>query len=169
MKCIKCKGRDAEVGGRTCGVCRANCGKYKAERLARGCCINCKNPAEPGQRRCGDCIVKDRARNKAWKLRLKAEVTSHYGGSFCQCCGEARLEFLTIDHIDGGGRQHREQIGLGKTIYSWLKNNNYPDGYQTLCYNCNCAKGFYGECPHETERKERTLDAERRASLCESL
>jgi hypothetical protein len=23
-----------------------------------------------------------------------------------------------------------------------------------LCFNCNCAKGFYGSCPHDAEREE---------------
>lgn len=32
---------------------------------------------------------------------------------------------------------------------SWLKTNGYPDGFQTLCHNCNMAKGFYGICPHK--------------------
>jgi hypothetical protein len=80
----------------------------------------------------------------------------HYGGTKCICCNETEIRFLTIDHINGGGSKHRAEIGHGKTIYSWLKNNGYPNGYQVLCYNCNCAKGFYGECPHETARKNLT-------------
>lgn len=80
----------------------------------------------------------------------------HYGGVWCHCCDEQDIHFLTIDHINGGGREHRRQIGNGGTIYAWLKKHGYPVGYQVLCYNCNCAKGFYGECPHETKRKNLT-------------
>jgi hypothetical protein len=37
-----------------------------------------------------------------WSL-LKVEVLQCYGGNppKCPCCGEHRMEFLTIDHIDG--------------------------------------------------------------------
>ena len=39
-----------------------------------------------------------------------------------------------------------------------LKKLGYPkDGYQLLCHNCNCAKGWYGACPHTEERVPRTL------------
>lgn len=153
MKCRTCKIRDTTKGKKTCDTCLAITRKCRAERIKSGGCRNCTNPAAPNQIRCLQCIVKDRVRNKAWKLKLKAETMAHYGGAKCNCCGESELQFLTIDHIHGGGRKHRRQIGQGKTIYSWLKNNGYPVGYQVLCYNCNCAKGFYGECPHETKRK----------------
>lgn len=32
----------------------------------------------------------------------------------------------------------------------WLRRNNYPNGFQVLCHNCNMAKGFYGKCPHQS-------------------
>jgi hypothetical protein len=28
--------------------------------------------------------------------------------------------------------------------------NEFPDGFQVLCHNCNLAKGYYGECPHNS-------------------
>ena len=34
-------------------------------------------------------------------------------------------------------------------IYIWLKNNNFPEGFQVLCFNCNCGKARNkGICPH---------------------
>jgi hypothetical protein len=30
-----------------------------------------------------------------------------------------------------------------------LRNNNYPEGFQTLCFNCNCVKGHHGVLPYE--------------------
>lgn len=74
-------------------------------------------------------------------------VLSHYGGK-CACCGETTFEFLAIDHINGGGGEHRRKIGKSETV-KWLIKNNYPEGFQVLCHNCNLAKGFYGECPHQ--------------------
>lgn len=68
---------------------------------------------------------------------LRLEVLKHYGGLRCELCSEARPTTLTIDHIGGGGKQHRRECGRGTHFYSWLKNNNYPSGYRVLCSNCN--------------------------------
>jgi hypothetical protein len=76
----------------------------------------------------------------------------------CACCPNETvnfLEFLAIDHVAGGGNQHRKALGGGDKVYRWLVSNGYPEGFQVLCHNCNCAKGFYGECPHEAERREK--------------
>lgn len=85
---------------------------------------------------------------RAQRRHLKMEVLLSYGGC-CACCGETKYEFLSIDHINGGGTQHRKEIGkAGHSFYQWLKTNNYPEEFQVLCMNCNFAKGKYGYCPH---------------------
>jgi hypothetical protein len=33
-----------------------------------------------------------------------------------------------------------------------MKRNNFPPGFRVLCRNCNGARGFYGYCPHESQR-----------------
>lgn len=84
-------------------------------------------------------------------LKLRIEVLSTYskGKPVCVCCLEETIEFLAVDHINGGGHQHTTKIKRrGTGFYQWLKKNNYPEGYQILCHNCNMAKGFYGQCPH---------------------
>jgi hypothetical protein len=92
-------------------------------------------------------------RTKTYRSKLKKEVMEAYGGK-CACCGENLIEFLTIDHINGGGNKHRRalRIGSGSGFYCWLKKNNFPTGFQVLCHNCNIAKGHYGRCPHENEK-----------------
>jgi hypothetical protein len=82
--------------------------------------------------------------------RIKAEMISAYGGR-CVCCGETEEAFLTVDHIFGKGHEHRGKEGIrGTQIYWWLKKQGYPkDAYQLLCFNCNCAKGLRGMCPHQ--------------------
>jgi len=75
----------------------------------------------------------------------KMQVIGHYGGK-CACCGERRVEFLTVDHMAGGGSQHRKIIG-GK-IHRWLIKNGFPGEFQILCFNCNSAKALFGVCPH---------------------
>lgn len=79
--------------------------------------------------------------------------TIHKYGDRCACCGERHIEFLCIDHKDGGGTKHRESVGFGSNFYRWLKKNGYPDGYQVLCWNCNSAKHQNGECPHQRHTK----------------
>lgn len=55
---------------------------------------------------------------------------------------------MALDHVDGGGTQHRLKMG-SKNIFSFLRQQGYPEGFQVLCHNCNAAKGFYGGCPHK--------------------
>lgn len=73
----------------------------------------------------------------------------HYG-NVCACCGESEYEFLSIDHIGGGGTQHRK-TGVSK-ICRWLIKNKFPQGFRILCHNCNQAIGFHGSCPHAKQR-----------------
>jgi hypothetical protein len=86
--------------------------------------------------------------------KIRIEVLQHYGGK-CTCCGETELKFLTLDHINGGGNEHRRKIGIhsGSLFYRWVRSHNYPDYLQVLCHNCNQAKCFYGECPHKSNSK----------------
>lgn len=92
--------------------------------------------------------------NKNLRKEKRLECLTHYGGNppKCDCCGEMHIEFLTIDHIEGGGNKHRNRLGLrGSFLYYWLIKNNFPEGYRVLCYNCNCSIGFNEYCPHKRE------------------
>jgi len=94
-------------------------------------------------------------RRRALGLSRKIEALFYYsdGHMKCACCGESMIEFLSIDHVFGGGHRHLKETKAG-SIYQWLRRADYPSGFQVLCYNCNCSKGFFGECPHETARRE---------------
>lgn len=87
---------------------------------------------------------------KKWRLKLKVEVLGHYG-SECACCGESDIRFLTLDHVDGGGTEHRRSIGGGGTaMYREIRRLEFPDGYQVLCFNCNQGRHINGGiCPHQ--------------------
>jgi hypothetical protein len=93
--------------------------------------------------------------DKVRHIRLRAKVLGHYGGDppRCACCGETTNEFLGMDHINGGGRQHLREIGT-RNLYRWLPKAGFPDGFQVLCHNCNLSKGFYGMCPHQRTRPQ---------------
>ena len=87
------------------------------------------------------------ARTKAIRDSYRALAIEHYGGK-CACCGETEPDFLSFDHIGGGGSKHRKEVLRGRTMGAWLVRNGYPEGFQILCHNCNLARGFYGYCPH---------------------
>jgi hypothetical protein len=79
-------------------------------------------------------------------LAVKKEVLEHYGQGRLACvqCGFANLDALCIDHVNNDGAVHRAGLGGGRNygggIYYWLRAHNYPEGYQTLCFNCNAIK-----------------------------
>jgi len=91
------------------------------------------------------CYIKTKVKvQERWQAK-RLLVLKHYGMK-CQCCGETQIEFLAIDHINNDGNIHRKQIKTN--IFDWLIKNNFPDGFQVLCHNCNLSKSFYGYCPH---------------------
>jgi hypothetical protein len=69
-------------------------------------------------------------------------VADHYGRT-CACCGST--DRLTIDHVNGDGRERRLVIGPGR-LYRWLVRNGLPAGFQTLCFPCNRSKGSGESC-----------------------
>jgi len=88
-------------------------------------------------------------------------VFVHYSGNppKCNCCGESIEKFLTVDHINNDGAEHRRKIKeskLNTDIYSWLIQNKFPDGFQILCYNCNLgrARSPNNICPHKQMLRE---------------
>ena len=106
---------------------------------------------------CIECLKRDRHENpkpvRATEAKhvqtLRRAAMDAYGGRFCKCCGETIERFLTIDHMNGGGIQHRKELGGGQKLYPWLQRNNYPEGFQILCFNCNCGRYLNGGiCPH---------------------
>lgn len=84
---------------------------------------------------------KAKGARKEYNIQLKMDVLSHYGNGKCACvkCGFDDIRALSIDHINGNGRKHTRIIGGGH-FYTWLKLNNFPEGFQTLCFNCNWIK-----------------------------
>ena len=71
----------------------------------------------------------------------------------CRCCGiNEYMEFLTVDHIYGRDNLPEDEKDLyGKDLYRWLSLNDFPSGFQILCWNCNFAKHNLGKCPHENK------------------
>jgi hypothetical protein len=86
------------------------------------------------------------ARGLKNKMEYKTTVMEHYSKTSppsCQRCGYFDLRALSIDHINGGGTKHRKEV---RALYYWLIKNNFPEGFQVLCMNCQFIK--------RAERKE---------------
>jgi len=92
-----------------------------------------------GIRHCRTCA---NSRHTEKRVKTKLEVLSHYGpDGRLQCswpdCTVIDVDLLSIDHINDDGHVHRKENrnNAGHIFYLWLKNNMFPTGYQTLCYN----------------------------------
>lgn len=128
----RCHHRIEQAEGKCLDVC-VTCGRSDVEFYA--------SPKNRFGRK-PDCVECYNAKRRAWYIALKNDVMQHYGNAVCAVCGEARLERLSIDHINGGGYRQMKDRGLvGTSLYSWLRTNGYPPGYQVLCITCNMAKG----------------------------
>jgi uncharacterized OB-fold protein len=170
--CVKCGINKFFPPLTRCDSCRTKRVSYKKEKriryIAEGKCNNCGSPASVACKElCEACnqIKLDGAREIARKN--KVIVMAHYGQSACNCCGEKTLEFLTIDHIDGGGSHHRRALfnsrdKCGEKFYRWLIKNNLPPGYQVLCFSCNYGKYVNGICPHRAPVKVPITYSQRR-------
>lgn len=130
---------------RRCAVARQ---KTAAEKHAAGLCkqTGCRNPVAAGRVNCQPCINKRRERLRA----LKQQVLDHYGQR-CNCaCGCQITNFchLTIDHKNSDGAIQRRLQGMhgGHANYRKIIKAGFPEDLQVLCWNCNCAKEFYGGC-----------------------
>lgn len=123
--------------------CKACKGEYRRERYHA-------NPAAE-KAKADEWAAANRERINAAAARRRYEALCQYSTTpepSCACCGESTLPFLTFEHINGGGREHRRKTGGGGFI-SWLRTNNYPEGFEVLCMNCNHGRRVNaGTCPH---------------------
>jgi hypothetical protein len=154
--CGRCK-KPNDTQGSLCGECLQWAKSRTQDRKSKGLCLQCgKRPKLSGKSLCEPCRVAQRPKDKAKAAALRDRILAHYGNK-CACCGETTAEFLQVDHINNDGAEHRRTLGIklgkcrgaGAHTYRWLVKNNFPPGFQLLCANCNCAKGFYGCCPHQ--------------------
>lgn len=88
--------------------------------------------------------------SRNYRRKLKEQILRHYSSNL-KCSGWNGIECpfhcsdiraLTIDHINGGGLNHRKKIKCvnGTGFYRWLRDNDYPSDFQVLCMNCQFIK-----------------------------
>lgn len=141
--------------------------RYRALKMA-GLCPQCGQERQnPERALCTKCNAHrvawhEKYRTKSTQLsaarrtKIREEVYKGYGG-VCSCCSEHRKEFLTIDHINGGGREDRKKFRNSVSFYNWIIKNNFPIHLRLLCMNCNLSYGLYGYCPHQKESDTCTI------------
>ena len=129
-------------GFRKSRLCRA-CGetdpsKFQA-RLAT-LCGKCR------QKRYRGCIAKSRIRARD---NDKIVALSHYSpNQQMKCSWDGCLvddpDMLVLDHPNDDGAAQRRLMGgtngKGHALYRWLRNKQFPEGFQTLCCNHNQKK-----------------------------
>ena len=136
---------------RVCNVKLDNINWYKSSQKIRSyICKVCLIKWGIGKRKNNpDFKKRERLYRKRTRERLKLEALSNYCGGEIKCMnplcavnGSMKdVRALSIDHINGGGTQHRIKLFGGKgNMYWWLRKNNYPSGYQVLCMNCQFIK-----------------------------
>jgi len=110
------------------------------------------------------------------RKKTKLDVYTHYSNGVpkCACCGVSGIEFLTVDHIIPKLEMEKDQKMIKKgfranfkanRLSQWLIKNNFPKGFQILCWNCNFAKGVFGECPHQRKLEKLKLIAKPSAKM----
>ncbi len=122
-----------------------------SQKLLGECCTTCRRKGKRDHPR-----VRSHTPwpNEA-KDRLRLEFSIVYGGK-CHCCGEARPEFLTVEHLDNSGKKHRKQVGSGAAVLRDLRRRGWPGhNIAIACMNCNMGRERTEDkvCPHEKERQ----------------
>ena len=76
------------------------------------------------------------------RRKQRLAVLFHYsnGAMACVQCGFSDIRALVLDHIHGGGTEHRRKLKAGANVWLWLARHGFPPGYQILCANCSTIK-----------------------------
>jgi hypothetical protein len=89
-------------------------------------------------------------------IKFRTEVLSAYSPSLeCALCGENNLEFLALDHCNGGGVRDMKNHGGQCSLWYALKRHEYPDGYRVLCHNCNHTQRIVNIYRSESNNRDR--------------
>lgn len=136
MICTTCN-KDVEVGA----FFKPGRPRHDGERPLYEICKVCRVAAAPH-------LPNIQTRSAQVRAMYRESVLEQFG-KVCVCCGETEYDFLTLDHIHGGGEAERRKYNGWVFWCMVLKKGCPKDIYQVLCMNCNWAKGTSGECPHK--------------------
>lgn len=90
-----------------------------------------------------DIKLRQKIRHAASALKIKIKAFERLGGVQCVFCGCKELMFLTVDHVDNNGNDHRKQAGTSAKLYRWIISATDAKlrkwNMRILCSNCNLA------------------------------
>ena len=121
------------------------------EHKSKGLCVICSNPSIPGGTRCAHHTEKMRQYLKTAKAKNKREVIEFLGGK-CACCGEKRLPFLQIDHVNNDGKKWRDTDNGHNILIAIKMGRVTASDLQVLCANCHQSKTLLGYCIHKAPK-----------------
>lgn len=107
-------------------------------------CSKCKSVEVVRSGYCPSCF-------RDYYTKYRVMVINHYSQGEMRCqsptCevqgGAKDIRCLSLDHIKGGGANHRASIKGGNFgVYRWIVSNNFPSGFQVLCMNCQFIKRY---------------------------
>ena len=150
--CSQCQ-KSHNASGALCEPCRDYAREYATRRRAnRSVCRECGSPPTGGTIHCDRHRFSAGERVRKLTRKYKEAILEAYG-AHCSCCGESHFEFLSLDHINGGGTKHRRAKGT-VAIYKEVIDRGFPNEFRVLCLNCNLSLGFYGYCPHRAGSRQ---------------
>jgi hypothetical protein len=152
--CILCGKNPPRQDKQSCQKCsERQIRTQQARRLKTielGQCCDCGSSHIVTKRHCEACRQRHNTHTIRRYNEIKETVFLHYGGYKCECCGETEKDFLTLDHIYGGGGKHRKEIGGNSRTYRWIVDNGFPPLFRVYCMNCNWGSRLNnGVCPHK--------------------
>lgn len=136
--------------------------EIKKQRELDNLCVYCgKDTPVSDKKGCISCLDKksklnskyvkeNKDKTSQYRLLIKHIVIEKYGGE-CNCCGENKILFLTIDHKNNDGSLERKKEKISSlSFYLKLKKEEIREDLQVLCWNCNLGKSINnGVCPHQ--------------------
>ena len=105
-----------------------------------GICSTCGNETESQPYRCNSCNV---IVAQKYRRQLRDDIFQWLGNE-CNECGFDDPRAFQIDHLNGGGRQHRKSMNDSPTVYLRYV-LEHLDEFQLLCANCNQIKRIESE------------------------
>ena len=120
---------------------RENVRRWRSQNPERWAQINIENQRRARARN----PDRHRRRLRDYHWTLKKEALARYGNGEPRCvsCGFYNIDALCLDHINNDGAAQRRlspKTHIGVELYRTLRRAGYPQGFQTLCANCNQIK-----------------------------
>ena len=104
-----------------------------------------------------------RQSRQRYNQQIKLQALQRMGVLACEYCGCRELAFLTVDHRDNNGAEHRQRNKglIGSHMYQWIlkaaKKELTKWRLRVLCFNCNCAHLSPAEIQAAIHREHRRI------------